>query len=67
MTVKKFQKIGSVLKLKNAYQFLPLFRNHKYDRKDYVKWMMAGTPIRGIVNSELTRRLIIANHTSMYL
>ena len=67
MTVKKFQKIGSVLKLKNAYQFLPLFRNHKYDRKDYVKWMTAGIPIRGIVNSELTKMLTIANHTSMYL
>ena len=67
MTVKKIQKIGSVLKLKNAYQFLPLFRNHKYDRKDYVKWMTAGIPIRGIVNSELMKRLIIANHTSMYL
>ena len=47
MTVKKFQKIGSVLKLKNAYQFLPLFRNHKYDRKDYVKRMTAGIPARG--------------------
>ena len=53
MTVKKFQKIGSVLKLKNAYQFLPLFRNHKYTGKDYVKWMTAGVPIRGIVNCVL--------------
>ena len=41
------------MKLKNAYQFLPLFRNHKYDRKDYVKWMTAGISIRGIVNCEL--------------
>ena len=56
MTVKKIQKIGQVLKLKNAYQFLPLFRNHKYDRKDYVKWMTAGIPQGGIVNCDLTKR-----------